>query len=89
MEQDLMQRKLLIGSLINSPGFKLLESELKSYIDSVEQNRKNVGDKPCNDIGGFNYLNGWRRGLKDLEYILDGFREELEAEVTEQIAVER
>ncbi len=78
MDKDLMQRKLLLSSLLNSAGFKVLEEELKSYTEAVEVNQQKFMELPCNDIAGINYINGWRRGLKDLEYILEGFREELE-----------
>ena len=67
----------MLSSLLNAAGFKILEEELKAYIEAVEIEQTNMRLSPCNHIGTINFINGKRAGLKELENILAGFREEL------------
>ena len=84
MDKDLMQRKLLLSSLLSCPGFVVLENEMKDYLTGNKVLLDNATSAPCESIGAMNFLVGRIKGQKDFFDVIEGFREELE-----QLADER
>lgn len=83
MDNDLMQRKLLLASLLESKGFSVLEKEMEVYIEGQKVLLDNATSTACKEHV-FNFLTGKLAGLKEFNNVIAGFREELE-----QLADER
>lgn len=84
MGNDLMQRKLLLSSLLNCAGFKALIEEMSGVRDGQKVLLENTLRTPFDHLGTVNFINGRLNGHNDFFDVIEGFREELE-----QLAVER
>ena len=74
---DSLQRKMALKSLFECQGFKLLLEEIDALSIGINIKQDNLAQEST-DGCTLNFINGTKQGVREVRYILDGFKEELE-----------